>query len=127
MAKVIIVCCDWSRHRSINAIFSVIGYFPTHTITVTSKDPPYITPEIKFLLQKKNRLMRGGLLEEASALAKRIASAISRQNRRELHKLDAAAGTKNLWRSVNSIIGSKTCEAQRTNITADELNANYAA
>src|SRR6218665_2368853 len=40
-------------------------FYLTRTITVTSKDPPYIPPEIKFLLRKNNRVMRGGLLEEA--------------------------------------------------------------
>ena len=36
---------------------------------VTSRDPEYVTPEIKAKLRRKNRLMRAGRVEEAAALA----------------------------------------------------------
>ena len=63
-----------------------------------------------------------------AALANRISGAISRQNRRELRQLYAAnAGTKNLWRAVNTITKSKGCDAPRSNISADYFNAFYAA
>ena len=50
-------------------------FYPEHTVTVTNKadhDPPYITGHIKAMLRRKNRLMRKGRVEEASALAQRI-------------------------------------------------------
>ena len=47
-------------------------FYPLRTITVTSRDPPYITPAIKAKLRRKNRLMRAGRIEEADALARRI-------------------------------------------------------
>ena len=48
------------------------------TITVTSRDPDYITAETKALLRMKNRLMRSGRIEEASAVAKRIGENITK-------------------------------------------------
>jgi len=33
-------------------------FYPLRTITITSRDPAYITPELKFLLRRRNRLMR---------------------------------------------------------------------
>ena len=39
--------------------------FPLKSVTLTSRDPPYITPRIKYLLRKQNRLMRQGRLELA--------------------------------------------------------------
>ena len=42
------------------------------TITVTSRDPYYITPAIKAKLRRKNRMQRAGRVEEADALAAQI-------------------------------------------------------
>jgi hypothetical protein len=42
-------------------------FYPERTITVTSRDPSYVTPEIKTKLRRMNRLMRAGRVEEAGA------------------------------------------------------------
>ena len=59
-----------------DAALSLLNYFypvPERTITVTSRDPHYITPAIKAKLRRKNHLRRAGRVEEADALAKRLA------------------------------------------------------
>ena len=38
-------------------------FYPERKITVTSSDPPYVTPAVKALLRRKNRLMRAGRTE----------------------------------------------------------------
>ena len=43
-------------------------YFPERTVTITSADPPYCTPAIKYMLRRKNRLMRSGHVEKAGGL-----------------------------------------------------------
>jgi len=35
-------------------------FYPFHQVTITSKDPAYITPVVKYLLRRKNHLMRSG-------------------------------------------------------------------
>jgi len=47
-------------------------FYPEHTVTMTSRDPAYITPRMKAMLRRKNRLMRAGRVEEAGALSARI-------------------------------------------------------
>jgi len=62
-----------------DACLHLLDYFyPLRTIKVTNRDPSYMTPDIKRLLRRKNRLMRRGRLEEASALAQRIGKAVTR-------------------------------------------------
>lgn len=62
-----------------NVALQLLDYFyPQHIITVTNRDPYYITPKIKSLLRRKNKLMRKGRLEEASALARRIGKSITK-------------------------------------------------
>src|SRR6218665_1678678 len=38
-------------------------HYPLRTVTVTSREPPYMTSDLKLLLRRKNRLMRRGWLE----------------------------------------------------------------
>ena len=55
-----------------SAIDLLNQFYPLRTITVTSRDPDFVTPAIKAKLRHKNRLMRRGRVEEASTLAQRI-------------------------------------------------------
>ena len=55
-------------------------------ITLTSADPPYVTPTVKGMLRRKNHLMRVGRTEEAAALAVKIGVTIKSHNSAELCK-----------------------------------------
>src|SRR6218665_619441 len=101
--------------------------YPTKNITLTSADPAYLTPEIKILLRKKNRLMRRGRLEEASALARRIGLKIERANNCNLKKLDSLSGTAELWKEVNKLINKKRQHDESSSLDAEALNLHYAA
>jgi len=46
------------------------SFYPERTVTVTSRDPDYMTAGIKAMLRRKNRLMHAGRVEEAGALAR---------------------------------------------------------
>ena len=59
-------------------------YYPERTITVTARDPHYVTADIKTKLRRKNRLMRAGRVDEAGALARQIGRAITRHSKLQL-------------------------------------------
>ena len=61
--------------------------YPQYSVTVISRDPSYMTGYVKAMLRKKNRLMRKGRVDEASALAQRIGNEITRHTKTV--KLDA--------------------------------------
>ena len=44
-------------------------YYPERTVTITSSDPPFVTPVVKQLLRRKNVLMRSGKVEKVAALS----------------------------------------------------------
>ena len=71
-------------------------YYPERTTTVTSRDPSYVTADIKAKLRRKNRLMRAARLEEAGAVARRIGQDITRHRRRALEKVGIKPNTKEL-------------------------------
>jgi len=100
-------------------------FYPSRQVTITSKDPAYITPDVKYLLRRKNCLMRR--TEEASAITIKIGRTIARFNSRALRRLDRSTGTKDLWRCVNSLTKPKdTTSNNQHNLTAEELNLHHA-
>ena len=60
------VYCTTDVTECYNAFTSIIvglldQHFPVKSITISDRDPPFITPEIKSLLRKKNELMRNAV------------------------------------------------------------------
>src|SRR6218665_997760 len=72
-------------------------FYPSRTATMTFRDPPFITPELKHLLRRRNSLRRRNRDGEADALTLKIGHLIEKFNSRELRKLYKAKGTKELW------------------------------
>ena len=64
----------------------ILDYFyPIRTISVTSRDPDFVTARIKAMLRRKNRLMRAGRVEEAGASL----SVSAEQSQREIRPVCA--------------------------------------
>jgi len=79
-------------------------FYPERVITVTSTDPPFVTPSIKAMLRRKNRLMRAGRTDEATAMVKRIHTAITKQSLSWLRNMDTRKKTKETWAKVREVI-----------------------
>jgi len=79
---------------------------PVKTVSMGPKDPEFITPRVKAMLRKRNRLRRKGRLEEADSLAQQINTVITNGRSNALNKLETAS-TKELWNAVNKTRKSK--------------------
>lgn len=99
--------------------------FPTQT--VTSRDHAPITPEIKAMLRRKNRLMRDGRAEKAGVIAARIGKKITAQSRLQLRGINARTDAKALWAAVQKLTNAGKSEIVVDGITAQSLNDYYAA
>ena len=115
-----------------NKFYEIVNYlmntfFPVKRVTVTNKDPEYMTAELKSMLRKKNRLMRRGKIEEADAVACKIGNLVAKDNASRLKSLETN-DNKGLWKEVNKII-KKDGGGQDYDIgiTANDLNVHYAA
>src|SRR5688572_4746927 len=62
----------------IDAIVDI--YFPTKSITIKEKDPHFMTPIVKHLIRRRNKLLRKNRVEAASAISTRINRLITRSN-----------------------------------------------
>ena len=102
-------------------------FYPVKRITVTSRDPEFITPQIKAMLRRKNRLMRAGREEEAGALAQQIGKIIKRHNSTRLSNVEHKGGSKDMWEAVRRLKGRRTKACFVDGVTADSLNVHYAS
>src|SRR5882757_6572415 len=103
-------------------------FYATKSATITSRDPPYVTPFIKSLMRKKNKLMRVGKIEQAGAISLRIGAEIISNNSGRLHAESKEAGSKDLWGAVREITGKKRSSLLcNNNFNADILNTHYAS
>ena len=73
------------------------GFYPKSVVSVSNRDPSFITPQIKYMLRQKNQLMRKGKIEAANALAGRIKSKIVSSNSTNFRSIN---NVKDLWEKV---------------------------
>jgi len=93
---------------------------------LTSRDPEYITPRIKAMLRRRNRLTRTGRVEEAGALSVRIGQAIERRCRTQLSRYNGKTDVGSMWAAVRRLTGRQQPPARVDGITAETLNEYYA-
>ena len=91
---------------------------------MTTRDPDYFISEIKS--KRKNRLVRAGRTEEATALANCIGKDILRHTKTRLSKVGAKANAKDMWTAVRRLTGRQQETAVIDEVTAESLNDHYA-
>lgn len=126
---------DWSVLYDINDIDETYSLFlrivqmsisqciPVKTVTIRNYDPYYITPLVKCLLVKRNRLRRRGKLDEANILASKINSVIAEERKQHLTSL-TLANSKELWNAVKSCSGKDTPTANNSPLLTDPNTVN---
>ena len=105
-------------------------YYPERSITITSADPPYVSPAVKMMLRQKNKLMRAGKLGRAESLAAKIGAAIIRYNSTELKRVDVTVDSRSMWAKVRQLTGkskSSTDPGGCPEIKAEVLNNHHAS
>jgi len=108
---------DWSKCLASTDIHYVYDTFlidvhhlidqciPKKSVTVGSRDPPYVTSLVKSMLVKRNRLRKKGRLEEANRLAEKINLCIQDARAKQYSKMSQAS-PKQLWAAVKTTNGA---------------------
>ena len=102
--------------------------FPLRQITISNNDPPFITPLIKNLLRKKNKLLHKGNKARAEEIGTHIGLLIAQNNANKLIHLSNKSSSQALWKSVREATRSDKhkLEAGANHLTASDLNMHYA-
>ena len=108
--------------------FLLNEFFPSMRITLSDRDPYFMTPRIKCLLRTRNRLMRKGCVDKAQSLSKRVGQLILSGNVSLFSETHPIRDSKDLWGRVNELKGKTTRPPHLiSGISAEDLNAHYAA
>ena len=70
-------------------------FVPVKQVTITDNCPSFVTPLIKSLLRKRNKLMRKNKLEKAVALGEKIGKLISEHRSKLLSRIDYQSSKDN--------------------------------
>ena len=107
----------------LSAVRSLISLcIPQCQVRMGTRDPAYITPLVKSLLIKRNKLQRSGRTVEANQLAAHINQLIVEYQGKSLGNL-ADATPKQLWAAVKP---SRRYSASRPPLDVDSLNSFFA-
>jgi len=101
-------------------------FYPEREITVTSRDPDYVTARMKAMLPRNNCLMRCGRVEEAGALAQRIGKEIVRRSKTRLSHLNCRTGIKDIWAAIRQLTGRRQDVGKVDGVSAESLTEHYA-
>ena len=101
-------------------------FYPLHVITITNRDPHFVTPYIKALLRKRNKLMRKGCVDAAESLTARIGQRITSHNKTAF--LKCPRGSREMWNLVRSVTGKEKHKHVLTkDLTVNHLNQHFSA
>ena len=127
---------DWSSILSCDNIQTVYDQFlqtvkwyielciPVTTVRIGRRDPDYISPVVKVLLNKRNKLRRSGRSAAADQLALRINDIIAGNVRSRLRKL-ADAPVSEMWKALRLHGYRDDSSSSRTrNLLLDLENVN---
>src|SRR6218665_3686969 len=119
-----------STAESFEASYSIIHsaidkFFPMQHLTIRRKEPAFMTPFIKVLLRRRNKLLKRGRHEAAAAVSLRNNSCIVRRNAVSFDGLER--GSRKLWTDVKRLRRPRNDTHGCGGLTADDFNRHYAA
>jgi len=113
-----------SRLHSI-ALSMLHKFYPQHTVSVTNKDPYFVTATIKSLLRKHSKLMRKSRVAEAESIINRIRDSIAIKAKVTFSA--SKRGRKELWEKVREVTGKARTVSCPSPLTAEQLNQHFAS
>jgi Reverse transcriptase (RNA-dependent DNA polymerase) len=101
------------------------AYFPLRKVTITDRDPPYVSPAVKSMLRQKNKLMHKNKIDEANALAERIGNAIIKYNSTSLKPCNNRFNSADMWEKVRQLLHTTRSKPISLSVTATSLNSHF--
>ena len=111
-----------------NSALSLLDqFYPEKSITLTNRDPSFVTPEIKSKLRLKNSLMKKGRIEQADAVARSIGKLIVKHNSMRFKEITkkTISGSKDLWTTLKKLSKDSTSRCDFEDFKAKDLNEHY--
>ena len=94
---------------------------PICNVSMSERDPSYVTPRIKLLLRKRKKLRRAGKIEHACCISVKINRLIAK-NRSTALAGASNADTKQLWAILKKTGNGSAQKQTVTNLDPDQVN-----
>lgn len=87
MPKMLIACATIHLNSILHSLFD--DWFPLKTVTLSTRDPPWVTPLVKFLIKKRSRAATSGNTSKIKEFSTKISKLIAenREKQREIGKI----------------------------------------
>lgn len=109
-------------NNTLSNIFSIC--FPKKTVTLSSKDKPWITPSIKLLMTQKDRAFNRGNKSTYLHLRDRLNKEIL-SKKQSYYSRKLKSNLKHKWKTVNEIIKPEKRRNIINSSTAKDLNTSF--
>ena len=94
---------------------------PSHQVTLPSTTPPHITPLVKSLRRRRNKLRRKGKSDDANQLSTKIGNLITDFRATQLQRL-SHCDTRRLWATVKPSL----CKSRKPVSLAEKYGDRFA-
>jgi len=124
------VLCETDVQKAFDAFYdraltALDIFYPVHCVTLSNRDPHFVTPRIKSLLRQRNRLMRKGSVAAANSLTDRIGKGIAAHNHSVF--VDTKRGSRDMWKKVQQVTGRPQCNRKNCfAVDVENLNDHFA-
>ena len=95
---------------------------------MSSKDPSFMSPFLKHLLPKRNKLLKKGMVQEADFLQPRIAQLIKENqlNLTKVNKQKHDMGSKSWWKVIDKLTGRVGSSMNLSSLfTVNDINTHF--
>ena len=95
---------------------------------MSSKDPPFMSPLLKHLLSKRNKLLRKGMALEAGLLQPRITQVIKENqlNRIRINNKKHLTGSRLWWKMVDKLTGRAASGCDLSSLfSVNDINTHF--
>ena len=116
---------DMAEIFQLNLKYVFDDSFPTKTVTVSSRDPPWVTPHVKFLMKQKDRAYHKGKIFHYMSFRERLIQAI-KSSKQKYYQDVTNKNPKRRWAHINNIVKPKQSSLTLTQEKINEINDTFA-
>ena len=102
--------------------------FPSIRVKMSSKDPSFMSPLLKHLLSKRNKLLKKGMVQEAGSLQPKITQLIKEHqlNLTKVNKQKHEMGSKSWWKVVDELTGRVVLSRNLSSLfNVNDINTHF--
>jgi hypothetical protein len=109
----------------LNYLFDIA--FPVRSVRIRHNDPLWLTPQLRLLMNERDKAMTGGQSRRFERLREEIAIEIKKSKSRLLRKVSSSTSSKFFWQSVKKISRYSVSRVSPESISCESFNDYFSS